>query len=623
MFKNSLTILLVVVLVAGSIPVGTSAAEELEEPHFQTYVPEPKLTPGEDRTLTIQLVNDREDASIRVKDAQNVRATVKSGSTDIDIQSGTQFLGRMGEGNVTPFQVQISVPSDLDGDTYRLPIRIEYEVDGQTETDLEYAELEVDRRSRFEVRESSAQVPVGGKGTIRLEMRNVGDEEASAAAVTLESTSPEITFGEASSASRFVGEWEDDQTKTLEYDVRVSDNAAERSYMLTAQVVYEDESGRELSSKTFRIGVTPLPEQQFAVEEVNSTLRVGQEGTLEGTIVNTGTLTARNAVVVFKPESESVSASETEYAIGTLEPDQSAAFNFDVGIASEADAGPRQFTLQVKYRNEQGDQIVSRDIDVRSRVGAQRPDFTIRNVNSSLRVGSEGTLQGTVHYRGDRPVSNAVVVFESESETVTPIETEYALGRFKPGQSKPFSFDTEISSSADAGPRQFSFAVRYRNPDNVQRTSSTLDVQTRVGQDTPEFDVAGLESNVTVGGNDELRLEVTNNRDETYSDISAKIYTESPLSTSDDEAFIKELEPGESETVVFQISSSGSALEKTYPVKLDFRYDDEEGDTVISDTYQVAVQVSEQSGSSIPLPIVVGVGLLVVVSGGWFYYRRR
>lgn len=624
MHRKTLSVFLVVVLVAGALPFGTGIAAAAEEPHFQTYVPEPRLVPGEDQTVTLQLVNDRQDASISVRDATNVRATVKSGSTDIEVLSGTQFLGRMGEGNVTPLQVRISVPADIEGDTYRLPIRIEYEDDGQTRTDLEYAELTVDRRARFEISETKTVVPVGGEGTIRLTMKNVGERDASAASVSIESTSEDVVFGQRASASRFVGEWEEDQSKTLEYDVRVTEDAAERPYMLTARVVYEDEDGKELSSREFRFGVTPLPEQQFLVENLESTLRVGQEGTLRGSIVNTGSLTATNAVVVFKPSGGSVSAADSEYAAGTIEPDDSAAFSFDVAVDSSADAGPRQFTLQVKYRNEQGDQLVSRDIDVRTTVGPQRPDFVIENVSSTLRVGSEGTFEGAVRYRGDEPVSSAVVLFQSDSPTVTPIETEYALGRFRPGQTKQFAFDTEISSSADAGPRQFSFAVRYRNPDNVLQTSSTLDVRTRVKPDTPEFDVEGLQTNVTRGNGGELRLRVTNNREETFTDISAKIYTESPLSSSDQEAFVERLEPGDSETLVFDISAGGSALTKTYPVKLDFQYDDQDGDTIISDTYQVPVRVTESSGGGgLPLPILGGVALLLIVGGGWFYYRRR
>ena len=71
---------------------------------------------------------------------------------------------------------------------------------------------------------------------------------------------------------------------------------------------------------------------------------------------------------------------------------------------------------------------------------------------------------------------------------------------------------------------------------------------------------------------------------------------ETLLTSSDDEAFIDRLESGETETITFAISAGGSALSKSYPVSLDFQYDDADGDTLLSDTYQVPVTVEEPEG---------------------------
>ena len=74
---------------------------------------------------------------------------------------------------------------------------------------------------------------------------------------------------------------------------------------------------------------------------------------------------------------------------------------------------------------------------------------------------------------------------------------------------------------------------------------------------------------------------------------------------------------------MFQLSADGGATQKTYPVKMDFQYDDE-GDTIVSDTYQIPVDVTGASGG---LPTTL-IALVVVVLlgggiGGGLYYRRQ
>jgi len=180
-----------------------------------------------------------------------------------------------------------------------------------------------------------------------------------------------------------------------------------------------------------------------------------------------------------------------------------------------------------------------------------------------------------------------------------------------------------VTSRSDAGPRQFDLSVSYRDQDNAARASGAIPTQVAVGPGTAEFDVEPIDGSLSAGSGGEFRVTVTNTREYTVSDLSAKIYTDSPLATSDDEAFVDELEPGESTTLTFQLSADGGATEKTYPVKMDFQYDDEEGDTIISDTYQIPVDVAGSSGGLPTSLILLVVVLLGGAAGGVLYYRRR
>ncbi|MFT4885686.1 MAG: putative membrane protein, partial [Natronomonas sp.] len=116
--------------------------------------------------------------------------------------------------------------------------------------------------------------------------------------------------------------------------------------------------------------------------------------------------------------------------------------------------------------------------------------------------------------------------------------------------------------------------------------------------------------------------------DETVTDVSAKVFASQPLSMSDDEAFIDELEPGETARIPFRVSAAGNAMEKAYPISIDFQYVDESGETRLTDSYRVPVDVEEQSGGlfgsiSPAIPTVLAALGLAPLAPVALRYRRR
>lgn len=623
MIRKSLTLFLILALVASAIPV----AAQTSNPDIRTLVPQPTVSPGTENTVEFQLVNDPSGAEDETLTARNVRVRVGD-EAPIDVLTEQLYVSELPAGQPVTQTLRMRVPADIDSGTYRIPLTVTYQYETNAGDPREITRsldvpVKVQSGPRFVVADTNSTATVDGRGTLSVTMRNVGEEAASDATFTLASNDEDVSLGGGAQATRFVENWEQGATKTFEYDVGLAESAQPGDYSLDGTVAYKDASGNSRSSPSLTVGMTALPEVTFDVSDVESSIRVGDTGKVTGTITNTGPLTAHNAVVGFQPNSPTAQAVETEYAVGSLEPNESASFSFAVSVDGQADPGPRQYGVQVTYRNGDGDQVQSDTVDLPVRVNESGAGFAIRDVESTLRVGEEGTLSGTLVNTDDEPVTNAVLQFEPTGQTVSPVETEYAIGDLDPGEARPFTFDVEVTSSAGGGPRQFDFQVAYRDEDNQKRTSNPIEVQTEVGPQSDEFEVTPVNGTFAAGENGEFRIEVTNTREETLTDISAKIYTESPLSSSNSEAFIEELEPGESETVVFEVGASGDALAKTYPVKMDFQYDDSQGDTVISDTYQVPVEVTESEGSDLPLGVlgVVAVVLLGVV--GFVYYRRR
>jgi len=224
---------------------------------------------------------------------------------------------------------------------------------------------------------------------------------------------------------------------------------------------------------------------------------------------------------------------------------------------------------------------------------------------------------------GPDEARNVVVQFAEGSANVIPIERSVAVGTLAPGETGEFRLPIEIGEEAKAIDRTADLAVQYRNADFEARAYQDLELVYEVRPDREQFELAVDDREIEAGGQRSLEVTVTNNLDEPVENVEARLFADSPLDSGDDEGFVAELEPGESTTLTFDLSASGSATAKTYPVSFDFRYDDANGNSQLSDTSRIPITVVEGEGG---FPIGLGLGALavvVVIGAGVYAYRRR
>ncbi|WP_396612281.1 COG1361 S-layer family protein [Haloferax sp. S1W] len=539
-FSRTLVVMLVVLV---AIPTPAMAGI-VGEPNLQAYAPSNKLVPGQETSLDVVITNyggdteyrkfsslesssslsdkQREKLEAKVRSAENVRLTLKPGDAPIEVNTATLPVGDIPHATQRDATFSVSVKENATPGTYKMQMVAKYEYDesvrdsGDVKHDVETktrvpVTVVVEEAPRFEIVSVETSAQVGSSGTTNVTMRNVGTQTAHDASVSLTSKNSEVTFGQATSATRYTGSWAVNETRTLEFETNVAASAAVQQYALSAVVNYEDDDGIAKQSKNLATGVTPLAEQSFSLDAADSTLRIGRETTISGTITNDGPQTARNAVVVVSSKSPNTNIKETEYALGTLEAGESSDFSFSIEVTDSADAGQRQLSYTVEYRNADGE-----------------------------------TLQ-----------SDALLM------------------------------------NADVKPKQNLFGVSVKN------------------------------GSLEAGSSETVTLVVTNNGDETYRNIDAKAFADSPLSLTDDTAFIEELAPGESTEITLGLSAGSVANPKTYSFDIDFEYENGDGERKLSDSYPVAMSVTESTRGGGLSTSLVG-GLVVVGLGvvGFLWYRR-
>ena len=363
---------------------------------------------------------------------------------------------------------------------------------------------------------------------------------------------------------------------------------------------------------------------RFEVVNVTTDARIGGEGTLEAEIRNVGADVARDATVAFESASSGLGfgdrASDAA-RIDELAPGETTTVRYDVTFAPGAPVREYALSGTVAFETSQGFQRVDESVSAGVVPGPEQR-FSVTDVDSDLHVGEEGEITGTVTNEGPAEARNVVIQFAEQSQNVIPIERSVAVGTLAPGESGEFRLPVEIGEEAKAIDRTADIAVRYRNAEFETRAYQDVELLYEVQPERDQFLVEVDDREIEAGGQRALEVTLTNNLDQPVRDVEARLFADSPLDSGNDEGFVSELEPGESTTLTFDLSAAGSGTAKTYPISFDFRYDDADGNSQLSDTTRVPITVVEGEGG---LPVGLGLVALVavVVIGAGAYVLQR
>ena len=621
------------------IGVGANTTNDANgSPELDTYVPANTVVPGESQEIQMVVTNDGEVHTGTVADrnaltpARNVRATVESDSDAIDVDTGTQALGTITENQPRSSSYRLSVADDIEPGEYDLEVELEYsytteierpsgEIEDRPRTDTQTITVDVDDDATFVVRNTSTSAPVGNSGKLLLEMENIGEQTANDASVRTKSTNTNVVFGQSEFDPVHAGTWKPNETKIVTHDLRIRDQSTVRPYPLQSTVTYDDGDGIEQVDRDVTSSVSPLPGRQFVVRNASTNALVGDRGELFLEIEHVGERTAYDATV----HTESVVFGETgvgqAYA-GVWEPGAVKTISHDVRIKDESTVRPYPLDTTVSY--EGADAITKADDGLLSSV-SPRPEqtFTLELSESTLRVDEEGRLHGEITNNGPETVQSVELRAPLEDPNLYPIENTYAVGELEPGETESFELHLDVGNEAEPVEKLLGMTVRYRTEERDQRMNDESDVVVTVDERRDDFHVTSTAREIGVGSSDTVAVEVTNNRDETVTDIEPKLFADDPLSSPDDTAYVPQLEPNETATVIFEVGASAGAVPKTYSTSLDIRYDDADGRSQISDTHRTAITVVETDGGVNPVLVGALLFLLVGILVGLSLWRRE
>ena len=485
MSRRVLAAVAVAVLLIGAF-AGLGVAQEQPpfvrgEPELDAYVPDSTVSPGTTTDLTVQIANDgdveagsglRRDA---VTTARSVVVEVRNDGSPVIIETSLLAVGSIADGGVREIPISVTVPADAQPGEYSLDVRLDYShtylsaprsgiVQDRSRSTTESVSVTVDDAPRFAMHAVENDVQVGDSGTVVTNVTNVGGETARDLSVELVSNGPDLSFGEAPRNTARVDRLAPGENATIRFSAGVRSDASAHPFDLTGAVRYTDPDGVRGAHEGIPIGFRPQAEQAFSLSVTESTLRVGENGTVRGTIRNDGPMDV-SGVVLTVGESQFAPQSPA-YAVGDLAAGDEADFRFSGAIPANADSVPQQLAISTSYRSAAGNERTTAE-SIRVPVAERRDAVTVSAVDPRYDAGEDGVLRLDVTNQRDvdlRDVQLRLVVDQ-------PLESDFrttVIPSLAAGETDQVAFDLSVDGDAPASRYPATVEISHTDPDDVR-----------------------------------------------------------------------------------------------------------------------------------------------------------
>ena len=239
-------------------------------------------------------------------------------------------------------------------------------------------------------------------------------------------------------------------------------------------------------------------------------------------------------------------------------------------------------------------------------------------------LGILGTLKSTSPKIDVKSGDQVVESLRSGEKTEDPLEFTIKIADQAPAGeyfleldlSYDYQYNVEVDASSLVGSELVNFQTAYWYED----TNQTVVIPVYVEKES-DF-VVNETSNYLEAGKNDCIVEATykNIGEETARDAVARISVFKPFSSTDDQAYIGTLEPGEERAVRFKLDVDEDATPKEYGINSEIKYTDVYGDVVISPSMKIPVVVRPGSRSYAFPAIVI---LILGAAGAALIFSRR
>ena len=249
----------------------------------------------------------------------------------------------------------------------------------------------------------------------------------------------------------------------------------------------------------------------------------------------------------------------------------------------------------------------------------------------------EQKLQQTeMNYEAQKTTAIGIVAVLISPDPEVKVKTgPQEAGTLVSGQQteEPVQFTIEIAKNARAGLHPLMLSLLYGYQENVQLSgenetdlgvtdlevglwyevrSQNLSIPVIVKAEA-DFEVVEISGDMVAGKENLLYVTYKNVGELPVTDTTVRISVSDPFSTTDDQAFIGSLAPGESAVAKFNLKVDDTATHKMYGINSEIKYEDVDGHDRISDNIKIQVETLPPGSNAEIFRNVLWIGLIIVL----------
>ena len=242
-----------------------------------------------------------------------------------------------------------------------------------------------------------------------------------------------------------------------------------------------------------------------------------------------------------------------------------------------------------------------------------------------LSAAGEGYINLTVKNTGSITGESAVLKIQQNNESpVIPVDTNVYLGDFAPESVKEVRYRVAVNSGAQEAIYPIDVIVEYRDNEGSLLTTDPVTVGVPVASKA-KFTVISQPLTLTAGSTEDVTVVFENIGGLPVYRAQARISLTDPFSSSNDNAYLGDLMPGEQAPASFSLTVDKAATIKEYALDAVVRFRDPVGEYRISDPMKVRVTIVPRQGLDLVLgsPVVLATIIAIVVLVGYYILQRR
>ncbi len=289
-----------------------------------------------------------------------------------------------------------------------------------------------------------------------------------------------------------IGTVPQNQPTTVPIDITVPDGADPGDYELDVTMKYSyteslytrGEVENEVSETT-RDTVTAevSDDAQFTLNTVaDDAVRIGEVGTFQAEVTNTGSEVARDVAVELTPKGIGLEFGESANDVSRLDrlaPGETASVSYRVNTPNDAAVRTYQVDANVEYTDPDGIRQTDEDPTLGLEVGPSKDDFIVEAVDAQLESGSSRLVEVRVTNNLEYPVSNV----EAKLSASNPIDSEDDEGfisELDAGESTTMTFEMSATKQAVEKVYAADIDVRYEDDEGRSYITDTYKIPVEV-----------------------------------------------------------------------------------------------------------------------------------------------